>query len=134
MVEHIKAKPSPKRPSGLWAFFLWAFFGNADDGPYGDDRWRAGRPKTFRLALEWWFRNPAHNFCFYVIGFADEDHIFVGKKDWGVDPGISVHWCVTTLTGVRRPLLSYVGKKRGWYIGWRPYGAFGISLNFAKKD
>lgn len=30
-------------------------------------------------------------------------------------------------------MVAYVGKRRGWYIGWRPYGSFGISLNFAKR-
>lgn len=136
-VEFIKAKPSPARPSGFFAFWMWALFGNADDGPYGDEKWRAGRAKTFRLALEWWFRNPAHNLCFYVIGHADRDHVFSGEKNWGVDPGLSIHWCIYQDDNWKehhRILISYVGKKRGWYIGCRPCGAFGISLNFAKKE
>lgn len=129
MIEHHKARPSPAKPEGILAFLWWAFFGNADDGYYGDEKWRAGRKPSFWLALQWWFRNPAHNFCFYVIGFADEDHIFVGDKNWGVDFGWSIHWCVTTLTGKRRPLLTYRTKKgRMRYIGWRPYGAFGIAF------
>lgn len=129
MLEIHKAKRATVPFKGL----LWAFFGNEDDGPYGDNKWRAGRSKTFKLALEWWFRNPAHNWCFYVIGIADSDHYFEGRKDWGVDPGFSFHYTYK-LGGIKLPLLSYVGKKKGWYIGWRPSGAFGVSLNFAKKD
>lgn len=129
MLEFHKAKRPPVTFKGVF----WALFGNEDDGYYGDDTWRAGRPKTLVLGVKWWLRNPAHNWCFYVIGFADYDHYFEGEKDWGVDPGFSFHWCYRE-GKTKFPLLSYVGKKRGWYIGWRPYGSFGISLNFASKD
>lgn len=129
MIEHHKARPSPAKPEGILAFLWWAFFGNADDGYYGDEEWRAGRKPSFWLALQWWLRNPAHNFCFYVIGFADEDRIFVGDKNWGVDRGWSVHWLVTTVTGQRRPLLTYCAEDGTTsYIGWRPSGAFGVAL------
>lgn len=132
-IEHIKARPAPVRPAGFLRLVVWSLFGNADDGLHGDDKWRAGRTRTWWLAVKWWTRNPAHNMCFYVLGFADQEHLFVGEKDWGADPGLAVHWCVTLDGRTRRPLLSYVGKRRGWYIGWRPYAAFGISLNFAKR-
>lgn len=128
----IKAKPRPDIPRGIIPLLLWAFFGNADDGPYGDEKWRAGREPSVWLAVLWWCRNPAHNWCFYVLGIADEDHWFCGSNDWGVTPGFSYHYVSATGHWFTRPMFSYVGKKRGYYIGWRPNGAFGISLNFAK--
>lgn len=133
LVEHIKARPRVTRP---WLFRLdpfWALFGNADDGLFGDDRWRAGRPKTLRLALEWWARNPFHNFCFYVVGVTEHDHVFLSTKPWGEQPGWSFHAVLTPTLRIPLPMVAYVGKRRGWYIGWRPYGSFGISLNFAKR-
>lgn len=127
--EFHRAKSAPARPRGLLAFVLWALFGNADDGYYGDEKWRAGRTRSFWLAVAWWFRNPAHNLCFYVIGYADRDHWFAGEKDWGVDYGWSVHYCFLPDGSRTRPLVSYKTKAgRLRYIGWRPYGAFGIAF------
>ena len=115
--------------------FWW--FGNEDDGWYGDDKWRAGRNKTLLLTIEWFFRNPLHNLTFYVIGVADKDRRFYSTKPWGGQDGFSFHSVVAKegfLKGVYLPMVAYVGDNSGWYIGWRPYGSFGISLNFAKKD
>ena len=87
-----------------------------------------------RLALVWFFRNPFHNFTFYVIGVADKPRTFEYDKVWGKSDGFNLTFVeplAGLFKGLRLPMLSYVGKKRGWYVGWRPYGSFGISLNFA---
>lgn len=110
------------------AWLLWALFGNEDDGPYGDDKWRAGRARTWWLAVQWWVRNPFHNLFFYVIGVADKPRTFYSTRDWGVN-GWTLHY--THCSFLYLPFISY----KGWcnfYIGWRPYGAFGLKLNFAK--
>ena len=109
--------------------FWW--FGNEDDGWHGDDKWRAGREKTLLLALIWFFRNPMHNFTFYVIGISDYPRTFYSNKLWGKADGFSFHYTPTPVLNIPLPMVAYVGKKIGWYIGWRPYGSFGISLNFA---
>ena len=112
---------------------LW-WFGNEDDGWYGDDKWRAGRSKTPWLAIQWFFRNPMHNFTFYVIGVADKPRSFHYTKEWGKSDGLSFFTVKAEdglLKDVSLPMVAYVGRKRGWYVGWRPYGSFGISLNFA---
>lgn len=79
------------KESTMLQVFLWAVFGNDDDGPYGEKR-TAGQewiekwggqygqpngqgfqpgPLTFRRFCAWQLRNPLHNFTFYVIGVAD---------------------------------------------------------------
>ena len=135
----IKEYFQAKRKVSFWKKInpLW-WFGNEDDGWYGDDRWRAGREKTFSLALKWFFRNPFHNFTFYVIGIADHNRTFYSSSDWGRPAdgsasGFSFHAVRAENSIVFFPMIAYVGKKKGWYIGWRPYGSFGISLNFATK-
>lgn len=124
-----------KRTISFWKKFnpLW-WIGNEDDGWYGDDKWRNGRKKTLLLALIWFFRNPFHNFTFYVIGVSDKPRSFRYTKEWGKSDGFSFFHVTAdagALKGVPLPMVAYVGKKRGWYVGWRPYGSFGISLNFA---
>ena len=49
----IKEYFQAKRKVSFWKKInpLW-WFGNEDDGWYGDDRWRAGREKTLLLAEE----------------------------------------------------------------------------------
>lgn len=112
-----------------WLRPLWAIFGNDDDGLYGDDRWRAGRAKTLKLAVLWWFRNPFHNLFFYVIGVADRHRTFYSTREWG-SPGWTLH--VLRCDWLWLPFISYRGRIK-FYIGWRPYGAFGTKLNFSKS-
>lgn len=147
-------RATPERPAGLWAWFVWAFFGNVDDGALGPANWAcplfpkltgwrlawgflplpvfvgvAGSDQWPRLrALCWWVRNPFHNLFFYVIGIADRPREFYSTREWG-SPGWTFHavrWGWLWL-----PFVSF----KGWcnfYIGWRPYGAFGLKFNFAK--
>lgn len=131
LVEHF---PPRRKISRNWLQRLnpiWAIFGNEDDGPYGDDKWRAGRAKTWKLAVIWWFRNPFHNLFFYVIGIADHPRTFYSTKLWGEQPGWSFHYTPTPTLRIPLPFVSHKGKVN-FYAGWRPYGAFGFKLNRAK--
>lgn len=130
--EIIKARPKLQRSWLARLNPIWALFGNADDTIYGDKKWRAGRQPSLRLAIEWWFRNPFHNLCFYVIGITEYEHAFYSTKPWGEQRGFSFHAVITPTLKIPLPMVAFVGEKRGWYIGWRPYGSFGLSLNFAK--
>lgn len=52
-------------------WFLWALFGNDEDGIFGDTTltWlqdRGGKP-TFKIFLAWWCRNPMANLMRYVL-------------------------------------------------------------------
>lgn len=130
---------SPRRLPRPWYQKLnpiWALIGNDDDGLYGDDKWRAGRAKTWRLAVEWWLRNPMHNLMWYGIGVADRWRAVVGR--WGDAfhrPGGGWLWCRTVVAiGSRRivlPYVSYISEHVKAYAGWRPSGAFGLKLNIS---
>ncbi len=106
----------------------WLLFGNEDDGIYGDATWRAGRPRSFGLAVKWWLRNPCHNLTWYVLGIANRDRLLVINKDSDA-PG----WVYGYLSAgwLRLPFLAYNGRLVG-YIGWRPSGAFGLKLRRGK--
>lgn len=127
----------PRRTPSIWRKLnpLWALFGNDDDGYFGDDRWRAGRQKTFTLAVQWWFRNPFHNLFFYVIGIADQHRTFWSRPDrsWGAVDGWTFHWLRADSGWLWFPLASYRSDRVSAYAGWRPYGAFGFKLQIKKK-
>lgn len=128
--EHFTPRLYLKTPWLLrWFDLAWSLFGNDDDGYFGDDKWRAGRNKTLYLAIVWWFRNPFHNLFFYVIGVADRERVFYSTREWGSE-GWTFH--LLNYKWLWLPLISYRGVVN-FYIGWRPYGAFGTKLNRGKK-
>lgn len=114
---------------------LWALFGNDDDSIYGDERWRAGRPKTIGLAVKWWFRNPFHNLFFYVIGVADRRRSFWSHPDrlWGTVDGWTFHWLQVDGLRWKFPFASYRSARISAYAGWRPYGAFGFKFQIKRN-
>lgn len=107
---------------------IWGLFGNDDDGLYGDDVWRAGRAKTLWLAVQWWLRNPFHNFTHYVIGVADRAHVYHGR-DMDVQGLILAY---VECSFLRLPFVAFNWRGLFSYIGWRPSGAFGIKLIYRK--
>lgn len=114
----------------------WALFGNADDGYFGDDNWRAGRPKSLLLALDWWLRNPAHNLTWYVIGVADRPRTVsgvYGNRFHRPGGGWLTSWTSVRAFGLslQLPYVSYLSAHVKGYAGWRPSGAFGLKLNLS---
>lgn len=133
---------SPRRKVH-WALKLnpiSALFGNADDGLWGDAKWRASRGgrRTLWEAWVWWTRNPAHNLTWYVIGVADRDRIVCGRHGDAFHPpggGPLICWTRVTVMGlpVCLPFVSYLSVHVKAYAGWRPSGAFGLKLNISAR-
>lgn len=94
------------------------------------------KPDTAPL-WAWTWRNRFHNLFGFVIGVEDRDHTFQGSKTsdsiWA--PGGGWHFGIVRCGFLVLPLLSYRGKTLESYIGWRPIGAFDITLRVANaKD
>jgi hypothetical protein len=84
--------------------------------------------------IDWFFRNPLHNFTFYVIGISD--HVdspafhrygkypnanFAPKPGWNICV-IHYHW-------LRLPYVAYWNPRFSFYAGWRLAGEFGLKFN-----
>lgn len=134
-IQYPKRQP-PTQPSTLFAWLKWAFLGNVDDGFYGDTSFNSEGKTDRWTAIKWWFRNPAHNFCFYVIGVADQtryvtgpwgaahDRLEVGETGW--------MWSYTKVVhSLPLPYVNFSNKWIKFYAGWRPQGAFGFKLKRA---
>ncbi|HSH98886.1 MAG: hypothetical protein ACAH07_06055 [Methylophilaceae bacterium] len=113
---------------------IWALFGNDDDGIYGDSNWNKTGSKSWWTAIKWWFRNPFHNFCFYVIGFADvpaSEYVRKGRYPYSVfSPYGGWNFTVIHYKWLWLPFISFEDRTLGqFYIGWRERANFGIKLN-----
>ncbi len=88
-------------------------------------------PDDKHRALKWHFRNPFHNFDFYVIGVADREFTRSGHyPEKNSDPHGGWDF---EMERRRIALLPYVSCERSWmtfYFGWRESGAFGLELRF----
>lgn len=52
------------------SWLIWAFFGNDEDGQWGQRSGVPGydgQPDSLWLRVCWWFRNPLHNLFFHVL-------------------------------------------------------------------
>jgi hypothetical protein len=143
---------SARRKAAKWSTKInpvWALFGNADDGVLGPPwylhptflwipesiGWRWWR------AVCWWFRNPAHNLTFYIIGVADVDRMVSSR--WGADihppvGGLHFMWTMAPVqlwrgkqVVISLPFVSYLSEHVKAYAGWRPSGAFGFKANIS---
>ena len=92
------------------------------DGTLAHADYLPGKPKWLRAFL-WAFRNPFHNFCFFVIGLEDRKYLVNDGNIW---PAEGQKW------NIRLPFFSYRGKKWEFYAGWRKGWTFG--LNFTKAN
>ncbi len=132
---------------------MWAFFGNDDDGIYGEGpqaHFCPELPNTCSKFWRWWLRNPLHNFTFYVIGSADRFNSAFSLLKIG-DKGCSFFYPEAFPTefpfyyggiyaamhggkpfvSLRLPLSSQ--RVFNAYLGWRCRGNFGICLQPCKK-
>ena len=88
--------------------------------------------------LQWFIRNPFHEFSWYVIGIVDTGfttHGYIGDALLTLmSDAHKSGWIVCyrkTESGWRLPFVSYShiftsGNIYQFYFGWRPHGAFGI--------
>jgi hypothetical protein len=128
----IKVTPRPDLPKIHFYDKLnpvW-WFGNADE-PVAPTWYLPDDPHR---ETKWNFRNPFHNFNFYVIGVADKTFYRSGRyPKRNSNPNGGWNFAVTRRRAVLLPFASY---DRSWcifYFGWRERGNFGIKLNFPDK-
>jgi hypothetical protein len=92
------------------------------------------RPDDKHRKLKWRFRNPLHNFNFYVIGVADKKIVRSGRyPERNSNPHGGWDFELARRKIVLLPFISY---ERSWitfYFGWREHGAFGAELTFHRE-
>jgi hypothetical protein len=137
-------------PFDLGHWMMWALFGNDDDGIFGEEptaHYRTKMCPSLGKACLWGWRNPLHNFCFYVIGSADRcnseltlirltpcygEALVYRPRATTVFAGDSSSFYLA-LHGLK----PFVSARIVWsdcyesrfYLGWRCRGNFGIRWN-----
>lgn len=115
--------------------FIWAIFGNNDDPK--PPAWYEPKWPEWRRKLYWFvFRNPLHNFTFYVIGIADKPfkRVALYPKAWCPTLVFRVEggWYIAVIhyKWLRLPFISYQGEGfiKSFYLGWRERGNLGAKL------
>lgn len=97
------------------------WFGNYDDpisGPESHPYFHPDKALWHRRLL-WAIRNPLHNLFFFVIGFEDRKDIVNFNDQWPKEG---------QKFNIILPFISYRGKKREWYLGWRRGLRFGAAF------
>jgi hypothetical protein len=128
----VKVKPSPHLP--IIHFYdkinpVW-WLENADEPV--PPAWYL--PGDQYRALKWRFRNPFHNFGFYVIGVADKQFTRSGRfPERNSNPHGGWDFELTRRRVVFLPYISYERKKFNFYFGWREHGAFGVEMKFHRR-
>ena len=129
----IVVTPKPDLPKITYCDELnpvW-WFGNIDD-PTPPDWYR---PDNRHRLLFWRFRNPFHNFDFYVIGIADKKFMRSGrypKRNGNPNGGWDFEICRRKL--IILPWISYNSRRFVFYFGWRNHGNFGVKININPKS
>ena len=145
---------------GHWT--TWAFFGNDDDGIFGEtsknEKLKA-KPIGYQRAFAWWLRNPLHNFCYYVIGTAyrTNSQLVLIRVVNGREFIIGKYWSCPMMSphakrgssfylGLHgwKPFISFyqtyqirgskVPYKSDFYVGWRRHGSFGLKCIIFSKQ
>jgi len=128
----VMIKPGPRAPKIHFYNKLnpiW-WLKNSDD-PIPPDWYR---PDEKHRKMLWSFRNPLHNFDFYVIGVADKKFYRSGQyPKRNSDPHGGWDFEATRYKFIWLPFVSYHRDDFDFYLGWRNHGNFGIKLNFGSK-
>lgn len=112
----------------------WAFFGNADDGYWGDIYWNPEGRTDFATAVRWWLRNPAHNLTHYVLGVVDRQRTVCSPYGSAhARPGGGWLLGYTRVGRLVLPYANFTSDRIKFYAGWRPGGALGFKLNFKRR-
>lgn len=117
-------KPTEKR---FWFDVKVNPFGNYDDKP--NELFLAKWPALIRK-IEWYRRNPLHNFLFHWIGAAGKVIRYEGPFLDETVRGIATRYVYTS--DKRYWCKSYRGKHIEWYWGMRRNGGFGATLRLSK--
>jgi hypothetical protein len=100
---------------------------NADDPKPPD--WYL--PGDQHRELKWSFRNPFHNFDFYVMCIADKPFVRSGRwPERNASPNGGWDQEIARRKLALLPFVSYERKWMTFYLGWREHGAFGAALRF----
>jgi hypothetical protein len=92
------------------------------------------RPGEKHRRFKWSFRNPLHNFDFYIIGVADKKFSRSGRfPDKNSDPRGGWDFEAARYKFIWLPFVSYHRPKFDFYFGWRNRGNFGIKVNINPK-
>jgi hypothetical protein len=129
----IQMFPSAKLPEiHTWQKFYPVWWFENSDEPVPPAWYRPGDPHRI---TKWHFRNPLHNFDFYVIGVADKNTVRSGRyPDIIANPHGGWNFSVSRRKIILLPFFDY---HRGWfefYFGWRTHGNFGIKLDFSSAN
>jgi hypothetical protein len=129
-------EPDPSLSWRLKVNPLWLLFGNARDGYWGSDKWRAGRDRSLWLAIQWWWRHPAHNLRWHLLGVVDCERAVEGRYELAAfKPGGGLLWCISHVclfgTWVELPFVSYQSPRIRACAGWRPDGGLSIAVSLS---
>jgi hypothetical protein len=112
-----------------WKFNPIFWFKNYDDPEPPEKMWPGDPHRHFK----WYWRNPFHNFTFYVIGIADKTFVRTGKYPARVfAPDGGWNWTVSKYKWLRLPFVSYQSGSFHFYCGWRNRGNFGFEFKFSE--
>lgn len=121
----VSAAPEAPRKMQKWNPVWW--LGNVDT-PVPPEDYKPDDPHRER---KWRWRNPGHNFTFYVIGIADREFMRVGlhpddvfRPGGGLNVAMSLACPLPPL-----PFVSFESRHLSTYLGWRERGNFGAKLN-----
>ena len=132
MIDDGLAHGSGRDPFGRKIFFRGRVF---NEGRYvdTDDHICTQFSSDPHRNWKWYWRNPLHNFTFYVIGIADKTHIRTGKYPKRVfAPGGGWNRTVSKYKLMRLPFVSYERGGFYFYLGWRNRGNFGFEFKFSE--
>ena len=129
----IKMEVSPKLPRiHAWQKFDLVWWLENSDEPV-PPAWYL--PADRHRVMKWHFRNPFHNFSFYVIGVADKPTTRSGRyPDHVSNPHGGWNFAVTRRRMIFLPYISYQHSPLAFYLGWRKRGDFGLKINFSKDN
>lgn len=132
--------------AGHW--LSWSLLGNDDDGIFGEEsNYKPDLPNGVAKASCWFFRNPLHNFCFYVIGSSQRvnpEYILLKATPHELTAcrpsnqpanfgGEGTSFFAALHGG--KPFISLriawsAKRKSEFYLGWRERGNFGAKCIF----
>jgi len=129
----VEISPSPDLPKiHTWQKFNPVWWLENDDDPV-PPAWYL--PDDPHRATKWRFRNPFHNFNFYVIGVADKKIVRSGRYPEKIsNPNGGWNFAVSRRKIILLPFISYQRGKFEFYFGWRTRGNFGIKFNFSSAN